>query len=558
MGVTGKLHRLKSLNIMRINRISIKNFRSIKYVNILVSDFNIFVGQNNCGKTNFFEALEFFFNGYKGDIQELIFKRNSDLEMSVEIEFSDIQDGLSKMLNEKNKTTLSSKLGKVNIACLRRSSKDIKKRKLYIDGNEVAPGTGFDAALNDFLPKFEYITTKQYYDSVARYSKTTPIGAMLSNVLATILQANQQYKEFQEKFSALFESEDSEIKIEFDRIGNNVKAYLEKQFPDTSKVRFEVTQPAFEDLLKNFNTDIDDGIETSAEEKGDGMQRALMLSIIQAYSDFRKQNEDAGKSFLFFIDEAELHLHPKAQRQLKEVLYDLSRDTDQVFINTHSSVFVTDNCAGQSIFKVEKFNGETCISKVNESEKPYIIYDLLGGSPADLLLPNNFLIVEGQSEFELFTRIIKRFYADKPCIQIIQAHGDVDQAERTINAIEKLFTPLNNNIYGNKLVILMDCPSEQTKGGVDDFIKRYKQLYDNNQIFILDKRDIEQCYPIHEDKVYGNWRKTQEQVDTMNGKKKKKLAINVGDTITKEEFESNMTICFAALERCWELSFKEL
>lgn len=543
---------------MKIKRISIENFRSIKKANISVSDFNIFVGQNNCGKTNLFEALEFFFNGYKGDIRELIFKRSSDLEMSVEIEFSDIQDGLSKMQNEKNKTTLSSKLGDADSACIRRSSKDIKKRKLYISGNEVVPGTGFDAALNDFLPKFEYITTKQYYDSVAKYSKTTPIGAMLSNVLAAILQTNQQYKEFQEKFSALFESDDSEIKTEFDRIGNNVKAYLEKQFPDTSKVRFEVTQPAFEDLLKNFNTDIDDGIETSAEEKGDGMQRALMLSIIQAYSDFRKQNEDAGKSFLFFIDEAELHLHPKAQRQLKEVLYDLSKDTDQVFINTHSSVFVADNCTGQSIFKIEKSSGETSISEVNESEKPYIIYDLLGGSPADLLLPNNFLIVEGQSEFELFTRIIKRFYADKPSIQIIQAHGDVDQAEKSINAIEKLFTPLNNNIYGNKLVILMDCPSEQTKGGVDDFRKRYKQLDQNSQIFILDKRDIEQCYPNHEDEVYGNWQKTQEQVDAMNGKKKKKLAIKVGETITKKEFENKMTTCFKALERCWELSFKEL
>ena len=540
---------------MKIKRISIENFRSIKHIDIIVSEFNIFVGQNNCGKTNLFEALEFFFNGYKGDIQELIFKRDSDIEMSVEIEFSDIQDGLSKMQNERNKATLSGKIGDADIACLRRSSKDVKKRKLYIDGSEVAPGTGFDAALNDFLPKFEYITTKQYYDSVAKYSKTTPIGVMLSNVLATILQTNQQYKEFQEKFSALFESDDSEIKTEFDRIGNNVKVYLEKQFPDTSKVRFEVTQPAFEDLLKNFNTDIDDGIETSAEEKGDGMQRALMLSIIQAYSDFRKQNEDAGKSFLFFIDEAELHLHPKAQRQLKEVLYDLSKDTDQVFINTHSSVFVADNYAGQSIFKVEKSSGETCISKVNESDKPYIIYDLLGGSPADLLLPNNFLIVEGQSEFELFTRIIKRFYSDKPSIQIIQAHGDVDQAEKSINAIEKLFTPLNNNIYGNKLVILMDCPSNQTKGGVDDFRKRYKQLDKNTQIFILDKRDIEQCYPNHQDEVYGNWQKTQEQVDAMNGKKKKKLAIKVGETITKEEFENKMTTCFKALERCWELSF---
>ena len=90
---------------MKINKISIENFRSIKKAEIIVSDFNIFVGQNNCGKTNLFEAVEFFFNGYKGNIQELIFKRDSDIEMYVEIEFTDIQDGLAKMQNEKNKAT---------------------------------------------------------------------------------------------------------------------------------------------------------------------------------------------------------------------------------------------------------------------------------------------------------------------------------------------------------------------------------------------------------------------------------------------------------------------
>lgn len=540
---------------MKIRKITIQNFRSIEKAEIEVTDFNIFVGQNNCGKTNLFEALEFFFNSYKGNLQELKYSRNNGLEMFVEVEFCEAQDGLHNMQNERNKTTLSSKLGEADIVSFRRCSSDSKKRQMFIRGSEIPPGTGFDAALNDFLPKFEYITTKQYYDSVAKYSKNTPMGVMLSNVLTTILQTNQQYREFQEKFSALFEADDSEIKTEFDRIGGQVKIYLEKQFPDTANVRFEVTPPAFDDLLKNFNTDIDDGIETSAEEKGDGMQRALMLSIIQVYADFRKQNEDIGKSFVFFIDEAELHLHPMAQRKLKEVLYELSKETDQVFINTHSSVFVAENHPNQTLFKVEKTSGKTEISIVDDSEKPYVIYDLLGGSPADLLLPDNFIIVEGQSEFEFFTRVIKRHYSDKPSIQIIQAHGDIDQAERTINAIEKVYTPLNNNIYKDRLVILMDSPSEQTKGGVEDFQKRYKSLVTNNQIFILDKRDIEQCYPNCPDVDYDNWRKSQADVDLMNGKKKKQLAKRVGEQITKEQFETEMKICYEALSRCWELSF---
>ena len=165
-----------------------------------------------------------------------------------------------------------------------------------------------------------------------------------------------------------------------------VKVNLEKQFPDTTKVKFEVTPPVFDDLLRNFDTTVDDGIETTAEEKGDGMQRALMLAIIQTFAEFRKEGEDEGKSFLFFIDEAELHLHPTAQRNLKNVLHELSESNDQVFINTHSSVFVADNFPNQKIFKAEKNEGETEIEPTDDITKPYIVYELLGGSPSDLLL----------------------------------------------------------------------------------------------------------------------------------------------------------------------------
>lgn len=550
---------------MKITRIKIENFRSIKLTEFQTSDFNIFVGQNNCGKTNFFEAIEFFFNGLgRGvNVDELKFKRNPQNEILVEIEFTDALNGAAQMQNAANKTKIENALNGNDVVVFKRNSTTPAKRKMFVNGNEVQPGTGFDAALNDFLPKFEYISTKQYYDSVAKYSKTTPIGIMLSGVLSTILQNNKQYQEFQTKFSELFEDDDSQIKAEFEAIGTKVKLHLEKQFPDTTKVKFEVSAPVFDDLLKSFSTSVDDGVETSAEEKGDGMQRALMLAIIQAYADFRKQNDDLGKSFLFFIDEAELHLHPTAQRNLKNVLHTLSQDTDQVFINTHSSVFVADNYPNQSIFKVEKANGETEIEITTDYEKPYIVFELLGGSPSDLLLPKNFLIVEGQSEFELLTRIIKRFYADKPVVQIIKANGDIDQAERTINSIEKVFAPLNLSIYANKLVLMLDQPSQQTQAGVQNFLKANSHLNANNQVYILTHRDIEQCYPNQPCAIYTNWRKSQGDLDAINangdkiinGRKKKQLAKYVGNNITQQQFETDLQICFNALTKCWELSY---
>ena len=38
---------------MKINKITVTNFRSIKYAEITADKFNVFVGQNNHGKTNF-------------------------------------------------------------------------------------------------------------------------------------------------------------------------------------------------------------------------------------------------------------------------------------------------------------------------------------------------------------------------------------------------------------------------------------------------------------------------------------------------------------------------
>lgn len=550
---------------MKISKIKIENFRSIRKCSIEVDDFNILVGQNNCGKTNFFEALEFFFNSVgKGvNIDKLKYKQEPENEMIVEVEFTGALAGAELMRNEGGKAKIKKVLGESDTVSFVRSSSAPSKRRMFVAGEEVSAGTGMDTALNDFLPKFEYVNTKQYYDSVAKYGKATPIGVMLSGVVSAILTENEPYRQFQQTFKNLFEDESSEIKTEFDKIGNSVKVYLERQFPDCTKVKFEVSAPAFDDLLKNFNTAVDDGIETSAEEKGDGMQRALMLAIIQAYADFRKNSEDTGKSFLFFIDEAELHLHPTAQRKLKDVLHSLSQGNDQVFINTHSSVFVADDYPSQIIFKAEKQSGETKITPVDLFMKPYIIFELLGGSPSDLLLPKNFLIVEGQSEFELLSRVIKRFYHDRPPIHIIIANGDIDQAERSINAIEKIFSPLNNSIYKDRLVILIDQPSEKKEGGVKNFLSNYKHLSKNNQFFTLPQRDIEQCYPDQPCSIYSNWKKTQEELDTVNeggikvitGFKKRQLAKHVGANITQDQFETDLTVCFQALEKCWSYAY---
>ena len=88
----------KGEEFMHISRIKLVNFRS--FIGEHEIDFskgiNFFVGDNNCGKTTVFRAIEFI-QGAK-DKTEYITKGKEDEEVSVELEFSG--DDLSDVINE--------------------------------------------------------------------------------------------------------------------------------------------------------------------------------------------------------------------------------------------------------------------------------------------------------------------------------------------------------------------------------------------------------------------------------------------------------------------------
>jgi hypothetical protein len=362
-----------------------------------------------------------------------------------------------------------------------------------------------------------------------------------------LLETSEPYKDFRQKFDELFTAPGSDVRIELDKIGNEVTIYIAKQFPDCTKVMFQITEPAFEELLKGCTTEIDDGIVTPASEKGDGMQRALMLAILQTYADFRRKGEASGKCFIFMIDEAELHLHPTAQRNLKKALKDITSGGDQVFINTHSSVLVADDFSDQTIFCVEKSDKRTGITKAEPSGKPAIIYELLGGSPSDLLLPRNFLIVEGKSDQIFIKAVIDRFYVDKPQLQIIYSEGDFEKQRESMDAINAVYAPLAQNpIYRDRLVVLCDHPHPSKQADFDNFKKCYTALVTKKQLHILPVQSLEEYYA-------GQYKKTSAEAHDL-GKQlglKRELARHVGKNITQIEFENEMSVMMAALTQCW-------
>lgn len=533
---------------MKISRVRIENFRSIEQSEILTSDFNVFVGRNNHGKTNIFAAVEWFYSG-KGELQEL---RNAQAEVEaevvVEITFTGVQVGMEQISSEENQTKLKNVLKASDEMIVRRSSKSPKDRMLWNPEKKEwkKQPCGVDSAFNNCIPKFEFVEATKKLNDVSGCSAKSPIGQMLGGVLNEILERDESYRNFRRSFELLFQSETSGIQAKLKDLSSQVCGHLQQQFPDCTNVKFTVEEPEFDDLLKKFSTRVDDGVETDATEKGDGMQRALMLAIIKTHADFRRQDA-LGKAFIFFIDEAELHLHPSAQRQLKAALRELSQTVDQVFINTHSSVLMVDEHEQQNILCVDKTEGSTAIRAVSVTEKQDVVYQLLGGNPADLLLPANFLIVEGLSEQYFLERVIARHYAERPTIQIVPALGDHERQEHSMEGINAVFKPLTMRpIYKDKLAILCDQPHATKLANFEAFKRENPLLESNGQLHVLPVGNIEDYYPKRDSWVLPA---------NPDGKQKKRWAKTIGSSITKEEFETGMPVVLAALEATWSKAF---
>ncbi len=531
---------------MYISHIKVTNFRSIKYLDIDFSEFNILVGQNNHGKTNFFDSIDWFDWAKKTDNFDKNIITN---EIEIEITYMWAQQWLIDMQNDKNKESIAKLIWDNNIVTIRKSSID-HKRYFIINGEQLKNPTWFDSALNDFLPKIEYVRTKAKLSDVNQYKSTTPMGQMLWGVLTAIIENEPKYQTFKKTFDELFEGETSTARQQLDLIWKSVESFLEKQFPDGTKVKFSIESPIIDDLLKNFETEIDDWVNTNASMKGDWMQRALMLAIIQAFAKFRREN-GIGKSFTFLLDEAELHLHPSAQRALKNALNDIVQWGDQVFVNTHSSVLIVDELPKQTIYKVEKESKITTIKSVSQSEKAYVVFELLWWSPSDLLLPRNFIIVEGASESAFLQAIIRKYYPEYIGIHIVSANGDFIQQQRSMNWINHLYCPLatgSNPIYKWKVVILCDKTHTENEWEFNKFLAWYK-LKENEDIFILPVGSIEEYYP-------WEWRKTIEEIKILDQQRKKvPFAKKVAENISKEDFESQMNVIFTALQTTSARSF---
>jgi len=340
---------------MKIEEISIQNWRSIKSLEIKFQDLMIFIGQNNHGKSNVLSSILFFFGEIKP--QELDFNSGS-YELFVEITFCDLDDAdkttFKKYLTADNKIKVRKTayfggnfeykgyiqnpvddwLQEVNASGYTKrdvaekqpfyqylpASGRLTKQNIidaqieFIENNKSAIGFLFQLEETNFLglkSVVKGIFGDVYFipaikDASDDFSskEASAFGKLYSKIIESMSATNSDWKDTKDKLSSLFNTLN---RLDGDGNDNHNRPTelidfekgLSKELESWgTEIDVEVTPPNIDDVFRaNTQVWVNDGVRTDIRRKGHGLQRALTFALIKVISDSLKKekNKEGGE-----------------------------------------------------------------------------------------------------------------------------------------------------------------------------------------------------------------------------------------------------------------------
>lgn len=324
------------------------------------SGLNIFIGENNSGKSSIFEAVDFLRNGIKGEIDRIRSKREDNTQQDhacIELTFfGDIQNSINHFVQSNKQAAFTSSITSNNELRARRSTLDCKQLDLWNENSQgYSNPSGIDAPFKKLF-ETNFIWADTNPNDEATFGSTTLCGLLLKEIAQAHMNS-PAYQRFRESFNEVFNSPTSDLRQQVAVIEQKVQRIFTEQFGQAD-IHFKFDELKIDSFFKNSSIFIteSDGVDIPMSEKGNGMQRSVALALLQVYAEELAHDEERGqtKPFYLFIDEPELCLHPKGQTKLLEALLEISK-TKQVFLTTHSPYFlVTPHLSNVGLFIFRK------------------------------------------------------------------------------------------------------------------------------------------------------------------------------------------------------------
>lgn len=362
---------------MKIQTVSLHNFRSIKDAKVSLGDYSILVGENNAGKTNVLTALRIF---YEDDIkyeEDRDFpKFPTDGESWIELEF---------LTTQKEQMNLNESFKSIdNILKVRRYFKSDKyanghHKNIYGYENGTLSNKLFTGAKNFSHSNFGrviYIPDISMSNEALKLSGPSPFKTLVNFVFNNVLTQSPSFQSLNAKVHDLnndFMKESSDDGISLNDLKDRINRELQSWGVEFG-MRINQLQP--QDIIKSlFSYYLEDkGLSKDVDinSLGQGIQRHLIYTLIKLSSEYVKKGKGdkdylLPDTILLLFDEPEAFLHPSQQIQLNNDLNQLAKaDGQQVLISTHSPTFVSKNIEDiRSILCVKRENAMTNIFQLS-------------------------------------------------------------------------------------------------------------------------------------------------------------------------------------------------
>lgn len=240
----------------------------------------------------------------------------------------------------------------------------------------------------------------------------------------------------------------------------------------SANIHFDVKEKITDLLITKIGSD--DAVHMDLQ--GDGIKRQIWFALIKAAT--VKSEASSRKKHIWAFDEPETHLYPTAQRQLFEIIKEVSSASIQTLISTHSTVFI--DRANLSAIKIisqsENYTTHSTCSSIDE------IFHSLDLRNSDFLFYDSFLLVEGETEEHLIPSLYKIYTGNtliEDSIQLIPLGGASKWLERK-RALDSVFEGFKKST--DKVIYLMDNDQKFNIGTSSRPL---------NKFFFVGRQDIE-------------------------------------------------------------------
>lgn len=452
---------------MRISRIAIENFRSIKNLQTEVPNVCALVGPNNSGKSNILSAIQRVIgrdwvtaNAFDDND---IYGRNPALDVKIKIDVDPpIPYRRFKEAGPVEVATLSFlythyKIGpekgepRLEQRCLLPNGRDVYVPKKAPQKSKAASTSsgeselllnipqevrdsvpaiylGTSRSIRDQLPSARYSLLRTLFEDVNRdlQDPKNQVKVTLPDGTEQDVQRAKRFRELLDQATDLLRTED------FRGLESTIKknALLQLGFnPDIDSDQLDLffSPPDTLEFYKSLDIRIREGdLTVSATELGEGIQNALVIAILRTFEERRK------KGAILLIDEPEMFLHPQMQRSLYKTLRRIA-ETNQIIYSTHSPHFVTVPEYDEILMTRKSAEGtHVCRSTLpaDPNRKEKLIKEL-DPERNELFFATRLLLVEGDTEKLALPEYAKQlgFDLDREGATIVEVGGKRDLYE---------------------------------------------------------------------------------------------------------------------------------